>query len=186
MVPPVGRRDTRIYEPGRPSRHHGDRGRRRPCRHRLGPAHDGPRPRRISHRRGSHGGLSARRAPVRAHTRRVPPLLHGGPHAAPRPRAPLLRGAARRGGARVVARFAMARGLSRGGRDASRRLTPKNIFAFYSFGFRWAHGFDAAALFGSEPRVAPASFWRSLFLGARLARPRVGDHQAAATRATRG
>ena len=66
------------------------------------------------------------------------------------------------------------------------RLTPKNIFAFYSFGFRWAHGFDAAALFGSEPRVAPASFWRSLFLGARLARPRVGDHQAAATRATRG
>jgi hypothetical protein len=64
------------------------------------------------------------------------------------------------------------------------RLTPKNIFAFYSFGFRLAHRFDTEALFGSEPRIVPVGFWRSFFLGPRLARPRVG-HRAVAP-ATRG
>jgi len=54
------------------------------------------------------------------------------------------------------------------------RLTPRNIVAFYSFGFRLAHGFDTEALLGSEPRIVPADFWRSFFLGARLGRPRVG------------
>lgn len=57
------------------------------------------------------------------------------------------------------------------------RLTPKNIFAFYSFAFRWAHGFDAQALFGSEPRTTPPGFWRSFFLGARLTRGRVAGPQ---------
>ena len=52
------------------------------------------------------------------------------------------------------------------------RLTPRNIFAFYSLGFRWVHGFDAEALFGSEPRVASAGFWRSFLFGARLRHPR--------------
>src|SRR2546426_9561124 len=50
------------------------------------------------------------------------------------------------------------------------RLTPKNIFAFYSLGFRLAHGFDATTLFGSEPRIAPAGFWRSFIFRSRLAR----------------
>jgi len=53
------------------------------------------------------------------------------------------------------------------------RLTPKNIFAFYSFGYRLAHRFDAEALFGSTRLIVPESFWRSFFLGARIARPRV-------------
>src|SRR3989475_4405367 len=53
------------------------------------------------------------------------------------------------------------------------RLTPKNIFAFYSFGYRLAHRFDAEALFGSTPLIVPESFWRSFFLGARIARPRI-------------
>lgn len=65
------------------------------------------------------------------------------------------------------------------------RLTPKNIFMFYSFGFRLAHRFDAETLFGSEPRIVPAGFWRSFFLGARLARPRL-KRRAAAPVATRG
>lgn len=52
------------------------------------------------------------------------------------------------------------------------RLTPKNIFAFYSFGFRLARRFDAVALFGSELFSAPAGFWRAFFLGPRRARPR--------------
>jgi hypothetical protein len=65
------------------------------------------------------------------------------------------------------------------------RLTPKNIFAFYSFGFRLAHGFATETLFGSEPRIVPADFWRSFFLGVRLARTRVG-RSAAAPLAARG
>src|SRR5438128_8792493 len=59
------------------------------------------------------------------------------------------------------------------------RLTPRNIFAFYSLGFRWARDFDAEALFGSEPRIVPAGFWRSFFLGACLARPPVIPRVAA-------
>ena len=59
------------------------------------------------------------------------------------------------------------------------RLTPRSIFAFYSLGFRWARDFDAEALFGSEPRIVPAGFWRSFFLGACLSRPRVIPRVAA-------
>jgi len=51
------------------------------------------------------------------------------------------------------------------------RLTPKNIFAFYSFGYRLSHRFDAEALFGAEPLDAPAGFWRSFYFGARPRRP---------------
>jgi hypothetical protein len=52
------------------------------------------------------------------------------------------------------------------------RLTPKNIFAFYSFGFRLVHRFDAEVLMGSTPRIVPEAFWRSFFLGALVAGPR--------------
>ena len=55
------------------------------------------------------------------------------------------------------------------------RLTPKNIFAFYSFGFRLSHGFDAERLFGSEPWIVPVGFWRSFFAGAS---PRAGGRPA--------
>ena len=65
------------------------------------------------------------------------------------------------------------------------RLTQKNIFAFYSFGFRLAHDFDNEALFGSEPVIAPVGFWRSFFIGPRLARPRVA-HRATVALTTRG
>jgi hypothetical protein len=48
-------------------------------------------------------------------------------------------------------------------------LTPRSIVAFYSFGYRLAHGFDARRLLG-EPGVepAPASFWTAFFTGAHL------------------
>jgi hypothetical protein len=65
------------------------------------------------------------------------------------------------------------------------RLTQKNIFAFYSLGFRLVHRFDHEVLFGSEPLIVPVGFWRSFFLGPRLARPRVGPRAAAAL-TTRG
>jgi hypothetical protein len=67
------------------------------------------------------------------------------------------------------------------------RLTPKNIFAFYSFGYRLAHRFDAEALFGSTPLIVPETFWCSFFLGARIARPRVrrGARSPLATSAPR-
>src|SRR5439155_1002743 len=55
------------------------------------------------------------------------------------------------------------------------RFTPRNIFAFYSFGFRLAHGFDAETLFGSEPRIVPVGFWRSFFSGAARVAGRIGD-----------
>ncbi len=55
------------------------------------------------------------------------------------------------------------------------RFTPRNIFAFYSFGFRLAHGFDAETLFGSEPRIVPVGFWRAFFSGAS---PRAGGRPA--------
>src|SRR5881296_1615277 len=55
------------------------------------------------------------------------------------------------------------------------RFTPRNIFAFYSFGFRLAHDFDAETLFGSEPRIVPVGFWRSFFSGAS---PRAGGRPA--------
>ncbi|HEU5321288.1 MAG TPA: hypothetical protein VFX28_10820 [Methylomirabilota bacterium] len=46
-------------------------------------------------------------------------------------------------------------------------VTPRSIAAFYSFGYRLAHRFDAAALLGRvERRRAPAGFWRTFFTGA--------------------
>ena len=48
----------------------------------------------------------------------------------------------------------------------------------------WAHGFDAQALFGSEPRIVRAGFWCSFFRRAGLARPPV-DHRPTPS-ATRG
>jgi hypothetical protein len=49
--------------------------------------------------------------------------------------------------------------------------TPRSIGAFYSFGYRARHGFDAHALFGSEPRAVPGSFWAAFFMGARMLVP---------------
>src|SRR3989449_10414687 len=46
------------------------------------------------------------------------------------------------------------------------RFTPRNIFAFYSFGFRLAHGFDAETLFGSGARIVPGGLLRSVLSGA--------------------
>ena len=49
------------------------------------------------------------------------------------------------------------------------RLTPRSIAAFYSFGYRVAHRFDAATLLGS-PRLAPTGrVWTAFFRGAALA-----------------
>jgi hypothetical protein len=43
-------------------------------------------------------------------------------------------------------------------------LTPRSIVAFYSFGYRLAHRFDAQALLGfEEPRALPAGFWATFF-----------------------
>lgn len=47
------------------------------------------------------------------------------------------------------------------------KLTPRSIWAFYSFGYRLAHRFDAVALFGRDPRDVPASSWAAFFVGAR-------------------
>ena len=47
------------------------------------------------------------------------------------------------------------------------RITPYSITAFYSFGYRLAHRFDAVALLGiAEREVLPGGFWRSFFEGA--------------------
>lgn len=46
--------------------------------------------------------------------------------------------------------------------------TPRSISAFYSFGYRLAHRFDAAALIGVGPRPVPAGFWRAFFAEFRL------------------
>ena len=44
------------------------------------------------------------------------------------------------------------------------RIIPYSITAFYSFGYRLAHGFDARALLGiAEPRPVSARFWRAFF-----------------------
>lgn len=59
------------------------------------------------------------------------------------------------------------------------RLTPHSIAAFYSFGYRLAHRFDAGALLGrAELRPAPTHFWTAFFVGAR----RSGAAGAATTR----
>jgi len=49
-------------------------------------------------------------------------------------------------------------------------LTPRSIVAFYSFGYRLAHRFDARRLLG-EPSLepAPSSFWTAFFTGVHLA-----------------
>jgi hypothetical protein len=46
------------------------------------------------------------------------------------------------------------------------RLTPRSIVAFYSFGYRLVHRFDARALLGDiDLRPAPSHFWTAFFVG---------------------
>jgi hypothetical protein len=46
------------------------------------------------------------------------------------------------------------------------RITPCSIVAFYSFGYRLAHRFDARALLGfGAPRPLGAGFWLAFFRG---------------------
>jgi hypothetical protein len=47
------------------------------------------------------------------------------------------------------------------------RITPYSIAAFYSFTYRWAHGFDALALLGVSPPTASRGFWHAFFEGSR-------------------
>jgi hypothetical protein len=46
-------------------------------------------------------------------------------------------------------------------------LTPRSIAAFYSFGYRLAHRFDATTLLGRVPRETPEGFWAAFFAGSR-------------------
>jgi hypothetical protein len=56
------------------------------------------------------------------------------------------------------------------------RLTPHSIVAFYSFGYRLAHGFDARALLGeTDLRPAPAHFWSAFFVGSQRESPLTTD-----------
>jgi hypothetical protein len=49
-------------------------------------------------------------------------------------------------------------------------LTPRSIVAFYSFGYRLAHRFDAEALLGRvETAPAPRAFWAAFFQGTTVA-----------------
>jgi hypothetical protein len=66
------------------------------------------------------------------------------------------------------------------------RLTPRSIVAFYSFAYRAAHRFDAAALLGAEER-SPVDFrfWRAFF-GASDTPRRVLDSTADASPRRRG
>jgi hypothetical protein len=49
-------------------------------------------------------------------------------------------------------------------------LAPRSIVPFYSFTYRLAHRFEAAALFADVTMATPpASFWRAFFQGAALA-----------------
>ena len=50
-------------------------------------------------------------------------------------------------------------------------VTPRSITAFYSFGYRLAHRFDAQALLGVEPRAQGNGFWKAFFRGAEPAQP---------------
>lgn len=53
-------------------------------------------------------------------------------------------------------------------------VTPRSISAFYSFGYRLAHRFDAKRLLGTPTASAvPASFWVAFFVGARKSEERV-------------
>src|SRR2546426_2640620 len=47
------------------------------------------------------------------------------------------------------------------------KLTPRSIWAFYSFAYRLAHHFDAEALFGRELREVPPGSWGAFFVGVR-------------------
>jgi hypothetical protein len=48
-------------------------------------------------------------------------------------------------------------------------LTPRSIFAFYSFGYRLRHRFDAQALLGpTNVAPSPRQFWAAFFQGARV------------------
>lgn len=52
------------------------------------------------------------------------------------------------------------------------RLTPRSIAAFYSFGYRLAHRFDARALLGdTDLTPAPARFWSAFFVGSQRQTP---------------
>jgi hypothetical protein len=53
------------------------------------------------------------------------------------------------------------------------RYAPYSIVAFYSFGYRWAHGFRASALLGPRPPGldVPCAFWAAFFSGAVARRP---------------
>jgi hypothetical protein len=56
------------------------------------------------------------------------------------------------------------------------RLTPYSIAAFYSFGYRLAHRFDAGTLLGfDERRPSGAGFWRAFFHNGSLASPPPAD-----------
>jgi hypothetical protein len=51
------------------------------------------------------------------------------------------------------------------------RLTPRNIWAFYSFAYRARHRFAASALFGHDAvEPAGAGFWTTFVRGTRLRR----------------
>jgi hypothetical protein len=45
-------------------------------------------------------------------------------------------------------------------------LVPTNIVAFYSFGYRAAHGFKGSALLGRRDVAVPVKFWSAFFRGA--------------------
>ena len=46
------------------------------------------------------------------------------------------------------------------------QYTPRSISAFYSFGYRLAHGFRMADLLGDMDIVTPKGFWAAFFRGA--------------------
>jgi len=56
-------------------------------------------------------------------------------------------------------------------------LTPHSIAAFYAFGYRLAHRFDAGRLLGLGDRPLPSGFWAAFFSG--LGWPRRAPRPAA-------
>jgi hypothetical protein len=54
---------------------------------------------------------------------------------------------------------------------------PRSIVAFYSFGYRLAHRFDAARLLGAAVRPLPRGFWATFFID--LWRPGRADQASA-------
>ncbi len=51
------------------------------------------------------------------------------------------------------------------------RITPCSIAAFYCFGYRLAHRFDAQALLGIAERGPGGSFWAMFFSNGEPTRP---------------